>query len=551
MILYMIIPGSLLGWIFRRAGFVDVAGFLIGGVLSYFMLSSLGLNVEVVYDYTRPLQLIGLILFFFETGASLDVKGIGMHIHVVMSSELVVATLAWVATGVLSLTAGLSMPERLALFTLLLNSSTVGIVAMRKLRLNGEVYERAVLQTSLEDIIQFALFGALVAAFPSRVELGRILIDSLRLAGGILILFLAARYASRLLSRSPFAENRVDKFFTLLTLAILFSTTASILGLPELFGALIAGLATSLYFKIDDVIDLLRGLRDLGLLLYFASIGLFIAPWLSEVSPGLIASILTITMISIFVRTSGCFFGLTTSGMDTYGSAVASILLSSLSETGIVFAYILFEAGAVSRDFVILAVFSVLTTMIISSALIPKSTIIAAKVEQRLPQRMVSSLNMISRVYHKRVELFVRVLSLLTLFSASSLIISSLASLLIDVVMTLWKDAAAATFILVATVTALLVLHVLFVKTISDTVLKHFREKDKPKPITVLELIVDSLMGVLAIILQLYLLNDFINRQVHELPLFETISVYATALASIATIAYNIIRFYYKLTRKK
>lgn len=548
-VLYLIVPAAVFGWFFRRFGFVDVAGFVIGGVLSYFLLNLLGVQVEEIYGYTEPLQLIGLILFFFEVGVTLNIRGVVRSSYIVASSELVLLVLAWAVTGIVAHFLGLGVFEQLILFLLMLNSSTIVAVALQKVNIGNDIYERAILQTSLEDLLQFVLFGTLIVASPLQAEPLNLLLNLLRTAGSVLVLFLAAKYTSMLLSRSPLTRSRVDKFFTLISLAILFSTLASLLGLLELFGAFIAGLAASLYFKLDDVVDLISGVKDLGLLLYFASIGLLIAPWLIRVESSLITAMLIFTIAAVLVRIVGCSIGFIISGMDVYSSTVTSLVLSSISESGIVFTYILFKAGIVGRELVVLVILSVLVTMVTSSVMIPRSQFMAAWVESRLPHNFVSSLNLFSKIYHRRVELFIRVLSLLTWFSAASLIVTSATNLIVEAIVTLGATTTVASLVVAFSIVVLLLLHTVFVRRISNAVLEYIGESRRPRPIMVLEVAVDLLMGALAVILQVYLFSDFVIRQAHGLPFTETAVVYIAAIVAIAVTAYNLL-YYLRLFKR-
>lgn len=534
-VLYLILPPAVLGWFLRRLGFVDVVGFVIGGIISYFLLSLLNVDIESAYAYTRLLQLVGLVLFFFEVGASLDVRGIVKSSYIVASSELVLLLVAWVTTGVLSHVLGLGIYERLAVFLLVINSSTMSVVALRKLNLNGDVYNRAVLQTSLEDLLQFVLFGMLAMASPAR-EPATIALSLIKTAGSALLLFIIARQVSIVLSRSPLASSKVDLFFTLLITSIAFSSMAPLLGLPELFGAFIAGLAASLYFKLDEIRDLLSGIRDLGLLLYFAGIGLVVAPWLTRASLNLILSTTALSLAALMVRLIGCSIGLSVSGMSVYYSTVTSIVLSSVSETGIAFTYIMFESGIIEEEFITIVVFTVLTTMVLSSLLTPRATRIASTVESILPSRLVTWLHTISRVYYRRVETLVRVLALLTWFSAIALAITTLASLALEVAIWLGAPTTAISILVGVAVITLLVLHTIFVRRVSEIVLEPM-ERISSRYLHILEATTNVLTGVFTVILQVYMVGNFTARIAFAHPLIEVLSVYAaSAIATYITV---------------
>lgn len=539
-VLYLVLPSALLGWLFRRYGLVDVAGFVIGGILSYILLSYFGVNVENLYVYTEPLQHVGLVLFFFEIGATLDIRGVARSSYFVASSELALLVLAWVTTGLISHILSLGFYERLVVFLLLLNSSTMAVVALHKLKPDRDIYERAVLQTSLEDLLQFALFSLLVAASPAQYPI-EMASNLAKTAGSALLLFLVARYASKALSKSPLTASRVDKFFTLLSFAVLFSALASLLGLPELFGAFVSGLAVSLYFKLDEVLDLLSGLRDLGLLLYFAGIGLIIAPWLTRVNVDLAITVVVLTLIAIPVRFVGCSIGLTISGVSVYSSSVISLILSSISETGIVFTYMMFKAGVVSEELVAVTVFTVLATMIITSTIAPRAPRIASRIESVLPDKLLSALLVVSKVYQRRVELLVRVLTLLTWFSALVLATTTATSVFVEVADSFGIPSLIVSTVVAFSVFTLLAIHTLFVKKVSEIVIES-AGKASYKPLRALEILADTLMGFFTMVLQTYLLGDYATRVAPGLPIVEVFSVYIAVGIAVIVTAYSVVK---------
>jgi len=549
-VLYLIVPAVLVAWTFKRLGLVEIVGFVLGGILSYYLLERLGVAVEGVVEYAEPIRLIGLILFSFEVGASLDIRGVTKSAHVVLSAELVFLIVAWITSGVLVTLLELSVLERLLVFLVIVNSSTLAVVALRKSGLRGDVYERAALQTSLEDLLQFVILGLLVTA-PQVQRLNAIqaLLDALRLAGSVLALFLAARYLSMLLSKSPFTRGRAEKFFTLVVLAMLFSTFAFSLGLPELIGAFIAGLAASLYFDLSDVKDMLSGVRELGLLFYFTTLGLVIAPWMPRVDFTLFAHAAVFALVAIATRVVGIALGLAVSGMDVRSSVHTSLILAPISETGMIFAYALAERGFIGVNLVILVTFSVLFTMVISSAITPKSSNIATRIEALLPRRMIKAINAISRVYYGRVEFSLNALSALIRFSALSLIITTVTSVTLEALMHFNAPTLVPTLVMITSLVLILLVHVATLRKLTKIMLSSISGLKRATPLIVLNTVVDFLMCMLAVALQIYLLYDYIYRHQPLLLVQEYAVVYISTMIVATITIYETVRRYKQVVK--
>lgn len=539
-VLLLILPPALIGWIFRRLGLADVVGFVIGGLASYALLTHMQVEIEELTMYIELMQQLGLILFFFEIGSSINLRGIIESSYMITSSELVLLILTWISTGLISAALGASFYERMLLFILFLNSSTVAIISMRRLKLSGDIFERAALQTSLEDLVQFSLFATLLLSAPTARTLD-LALELVVIAGKALIVFLVARTTILLLNRSPFIKSREDKFFAMLIIAAAFSVTSSFMGLPELFGAFIAGLASSLYLSLDDIRDLLGGIRDLGLLLYFASIGLFIAPWAFGVTPNLLLASIIIGVTSMFIRALGLSLGLLLSGGSVYSSVLTAIILSQMSETGVVFAHMMYSAGIANSEFVVLVIISVLFTLSTSSVLSARAPYIALKIESRIPTGLYEFLQATSRIFFRRVETLVKSLSLLTWFSASALLITTVTSLITNPPLHVSLPPKLVLAIAATAILILFVIHASFAKLISDLILDP-NNVFLSKPLRALEALLDVTMGSMILALQVYLISEYVARVSHAIPYFESLAFYAAAGVAIVATAVNIIK---------
>ncbi|MEM1806385.1 MAG: cation:proton antiporter, partial [Ignisphaera sp.] len=160
-VIYVLVLGASFAWLFRRIGLVDVVGYIIGGMFLALIMEVLGLDIEPALSYTELISWIGLVLFSFKVGASINFRLLSHSFNRFIASELVVVLIQWIASGFIASMLGFDLIARAALFFVLVNSSSIAVLAIE--RVNVEVVAEAknisYIQTQLEDLIQFTLFS--------------------------------------------------------------------------------------------------------------------------------------------------------------------------------------------------------------------------------------------------------------------------------------------------------------------------------------------------------------------------------------------------------
>lgn len=232
------------------------------------VLTWFGIDVVSSLSYGESLRWLGLTLFSFILGNSIGFYKIVENIRSVVASELILYAILWVFSGFLSWLLEFGYVERMVLFLLLINGSSMAVAALSKSFSNVKpsLYARAVMQTSVEDLLHFTFFTLL---FVVGVSLSKIPLEAfvqIIIVAGLIVLLLAlSRFLLKFLSRTRFIADRENKFVVATGFAILFASIASAAGLPPLFGAFIAGISFSAFLKLNDIADMVNGLRSLGL----------------------------------------------------------------------------------------------------------------------------------------------------------------------------------------------------------------------------------------------------------------------------------------------
>lgn len=552
-LLYLIVPAVSLGWVLKRIGLFEVIGFIIGGGLSYYFLKQSGLPVENIIEFTEPLQMLGLILFSFEIGASLNLRGVVKSIKTIISAELILLAISWISSGIVSQFLGLTSFERLLILLLLINSSTFTVVALQKIKISNEAYERSVLQTSLEDVLQFSLFSLLIMT-PIAVSTTpiQVLTRVVQVAGSILLIFILARTAMIMLSKSPVVRSKLDKFFVLIATALLFSAVASLLNLPELLGSFIAGLAASLYIDLEDIQDMIKGFRELGLLLYFTSIGIIITPWLTSINSETLISTIVVAFILLFTRILGLVIGFAISGLSLQDSISTSIILSPISETGIIFTHILYKIGYIDPQLVVVTAMITTISIIVSSPLIYRIHSVSVKLESLLPRSIVSAIDIMSKMYQKRIDFLINISSTIIWFSALSLLITSLTSFTCEILIVLKTPMYSLTILLISSIAMLLLVYAISMRRITHVVIENLSKLEKARSLVILGSVIDFLMLFIAISLQIYMLYEYISKYSTLLLVLEhNILMYIVTSATIIITIHIAFHHYRKIPKTK
>ncbi|MEM0361228.1 MAG: cation:proton antiporter [Sulfolobales archaeon] len=434
--------GVVFALIMRRVNMPEVSGYIAGGFVAAFLMTHLSVDVVEATKFIDPLKWFGLILFVFEVSASLEFKKLSKAVNKALAVEILSYVTIWLLSSVIALLFDMDTLSRLAIFMMMINSSTAAIATIRSKGptssqgfLEG-LATNAVVQTSLEDFVQFMLFTVFMSMGFVLVHPAEALWLILGLVATASLFVLASRFVLKPILTSPLAQEKESKFFLSITIAILFATLARFVGLPELFGAFIGGVVFAYFHSVSDISDLLKGPRDVGLLLYFTSLGLqlYLDITTGVAEPLIIGLGLLIGLTATAARMVGIFLGCGLSGVGLRNSIILALLLSPLSEMGIILTDSLATTGVVARDMVSVSVISVVVSLIFFSLAFPNGLKMLDRIESAIPRKVVVLFETLSERYVKRVEFTVALLSPIVKFSIVLLAVSYLNTISVDLI---------------------------------------------------------------------------------------------------------------------
>lgn len=543
-VLGLLVAGSMLSWVFRRLGLSDIIGYVLGGVAASALMSGLGLDIVGSVTYGEPLSWLGLTLFFFTAGASVGPRGLLEHAHRVLAIELALYAILWFCSGLASWVVGAGHVERTALFVILVNSSTVFLASLLKRGsfVPQRIGERAIVQTCVEDLVQFGLFvqllvagGIMTASDPTKA-----VSQILGIATLGLILFYAFGRLLKHASETGFVDDKENKLVLAVGSVMLFSYLASLLGLPSLFGAFIVGVVFSKHLPLDDVKDVLNGLKSLGLLLYFTSLGARLHLKLGghEIAELLGISV-SLGVLILLVRALGLFVVTMLVTGRVLESIYLALLLAPLSETGMIFADVLSREGVVPGRLVVFSIVITLTTLtlhgIVAPRLLSRVHGVASLTRRSLPNGVLELLRGLREAYVEGINVTSPLFTPTIKFASTALVASYLSSLCVDVVE---RFNLPAYLVVVAAVGSLVLVLVAYIKTLGDVVgraLTRFQPRARRVRESI-ERALNVVIGLSALVLQTSILYEVISKTIEDKPLYAAASAAIGAMMLAATV---------------
>jgi len=379
--------------ILRRAGFNTIVGYILGGILG----SMAGISVEVAPLIAQ----LGLILLGFEIGAEIGGRGGIGYFRRALVIEIISMSLIYLLSGLVSAALGLGPIGHAVLFLIALNTSTGILYRAAHGRVSEEVRSLLLSASVIEDTVAvsgIALLPIIARGAPSAVEtiisIGYIaLTAAAALLGGL--------YIFRALGRRLSDVEMLP--IIALTAAMAYYVAFGLVGVSQLLGTFVAGFALARAVDLGRAIGQLAGLRELGLLLYFSSLG----GTLSQLGPGggvLIPVIIAVVTSVILIKFAAFSTALWVFGLDAQESIRASLYMVPISELGIIVssqAYSLELPG--SSQLLLLSVYLVLVSAIISSIAVRYEGWLVRAVYAMIPQRVEEA----ARQYLSRVRYIV------------------------------------------------------------------------------------------------------------------------------------------------
>jgi len=392
-IFIILFVGSILGWVFKKFFYSSFIGYVAGGFVATLLFINLGADTSGLTQLGF-LKSLGLTIFAFETGLSIGIERLLKSFNKVLVIELVSYPLLWISAKVIAGIAGLGIAGEAMLFLMLIDSSSSISIALARTIQSDELRALAVVESNYEDLAQFITFSMIFVAGVSKPAIGSIAVNILKIVGLLTLLAYILLVVMKRLRKFVLRMDAVSKYLLLLSIALLYSAVMQNLSLPPLLGSFIAGVVLSEYIGGEEL-TLMSGVRELGLLLYFSSLGSQLAlPQFSTNTAQLLMGI-TIGVVATIVRIVAIMIGSVMGALDPRHILPYATVLSPVSESAIVLSDILISQGALSTVFRAVTVVAVITSMLLSPAIYRKS-LASSFLKIVLPQKIKDILSHIS-----------------------------------------------------------------------------------------------------------------------------------------------------------
>jgi Kef-type K+ transport system membrane component KefB len=539
----MIIVGVMVAWILHRFGFLTLLGYIFGGIIIAFLSPYIGLDISKTLSYFEPLRWLGITLLAFDIGASMSFKEIEKSVYRVIACESMLYLFALLSSSIAVYVFSLNPIDKLLIFLIMVNSSTIAIISTRITL--PEIYINAALQTSIEDVLQFSLFTLFISIGLSPPDPFKIFTWILRIAGSILIFLAIGNILLKAIGKSRFFVDRETKFFVSIALALIFASASSILGLPPLFGSFIAGALSVIYLSVDDIYEMLRGVRELGMLIYFASIGLQLSMYTVEggsLDVYLMFTSISLGVIAMAVRFLGLMFGLALSGVSFRESTSIALILTPISEMGIVFADVLYKSGLISGKSFTMATTATIFTIAIYSFISPKINKMVKQIEDFLPNAITKTFNIISTLYIRRVEILISLLKPVVKFMAITLVVTYINTQIREIIKYLNGTPIAIIFIGITSILTILITFSYTVRSIYKVLVASMSKRG----LRIIERVgetFDIVIGAIAIATLIYIFYETVTA-VLPMPIWTTGTLFIAILILIIIMIYETLKRY-------
>jgi len=392
-IFIILFVGSILGWVFKKFFYSSFIGYVAGGFVATLLFINLGADASGLTQLGF-LKSLGLTIFAFEIGLSIGIERLLKSFNKVLVIELVSYPLLWISAKVIAGIAGLGIAGEAMLFLMLIDSSSSISIALARTIQSDELRALAVVESNYEDLAQFITFSMIFVAGVSKPAIGSIAVNILKIVGLLTLLAYILLVVMKRLRKFVLRMDAVSKYLLLLSIALLYSAVMQNLGLPPLLGSFIAGVVLSEYIGGEEL-TLMSGVRELGLLLYFSSLGSQLAlPQFSTNTAQLLMGII-IGVVATIVRIVAIMIGSVMGALDPRHILPYATVLSPVSESAIVLSDILISQGALSTVFRAVTVVAVITSMLLSPAIYRKS-LASSFLKIVLPQKIKDILSHIS-----------------------------------------------------------------------------------------------------------------------------------------------------------
>jgi Kef-type K+ transport system membrane component KefB len=384
----MISISGAMAMILRRVGFSTVVGYILGGILG----SLIGAPVEV----SPLIAQLGLILLGFEIGAEIGGRKALGSFRQALIIEIISMSLIYILTGLVSAILRLGFIGHILLFLIAINTSTGILYKVIHGRVSEDVRSLLLAASVIEDTVAISGLAIFIAVKDIANPIDLIL--SIGKVGFLAVMaFLIGVYAFKMLGRKLSDLEMLP--IIAISAALAYYVTFGIIGVSQLLGTFIAGFALARAVDLGRAITQLGGLRELGLLLYFSSLG-GVIPQLEGGELSIIPALIALVMIVVIIKFVAFSTALWMLGLERHESIKVALYMTSISELGIIISSQAYESKLIGSSYVMLATYVVLISAIISSIAVKFENKVVMGIYYLIPNKVEE----IARQYLSRVR---------------------------------------------------------------------------------------------------------------------------------------------------
>lgn len=350
-----LIIAFIFGFIFKQVHLPPLIGFLIAG----FVLNYLGVRDSIILEEISDM---GILLLLFTIGLKLKIKNLlsreilataSLHMLAIV---LVFGTIIWMLCFfTLPLFTSLTLKTSLVIAFALSFSSTVFAVKVleEKSETDSPIGRISIGILIVQDIIAILFISLSSNELPSIWALLLLLLL-------IIPWLLKQKSISNLINKIGHGELLI--LFGIL-LPISFAVLFESVGLKPDFGALIAGVLISNHPKAEEMSKALLNFKDLFLVGFFLTIGLFGIP-------SLVTFAIAILFVLLLPLKSVLFFSLLTKfKLRARTSSIIALSLTNYSEFGLIIGVVGYKAGWISEQWLVVFALALAISFIFSAPL--------------------------------------------------------------------------------------------------------------------------------------------------------------------------------------
>jgi len=534
-LLIIISISGAMAMILRRAGFSTVVGYILGGILG----SLIGAPVEV----SPLIAQLGLILLGFEIGAEIGGRKALGSFRQALIIEIISMSLIYILTGLVSAILRLGFIGHILLFLIAINTSTGILYKVIHGRVGEDVRSLLLAASVIEDTVAISGLAVFIAVKDIANSIDLIL--SIGKVGFLAVIaFLIGVYAFKMLGRRLSDLEMLP--IIAISAALAYYVTFGIIGVSQLLGTFIAGFALARAVDLGRAITQLGGLRELGLLLYFSSLG-GVIPQLGGGELLIIPALIALVMIVVIIKFVAFSTALWMLGLERHESIKAALYMTSISELGIIISSQAYESKLIGSSYVMLATYVVLISAIISSIAVKFENTVVMGIYYLIPNKVEE----IARQYLSRVRyvLAVRAHGLMVfLYGFIFMVFIAVAT---DIAISLLRYLPE--FLLQYGLILSVIISTAFIFSIPYFTWKSYKDKlDKDPPAKayvekIIGINISMLLAIFGIFLEAYIVNRIVSE--HQVDIGGIQGHIIFIVISILIILYILRNIYYSISR--